>query len=202
MIILLLGFCIEGSFVGEIDNCVIYNDNRFSDIIDSENRFYSELLGKKEFIGLFEGCCFKLCEDVSDLESWRYEGNRGDIRFSLDLDFFKSERIENFLFVLEMGRIKIIDIFLDLVLSLNIDEDNFELIEGLKCFSVVLISNIDYCYVGFIFVLQLEERNEENIDSFLLEDGFKNGINLKDFFRNYKNIINGFVDKGFLSDIN
>lgn len=101
-----------------------------------------------------------------------------------------------------MGRIKIIDIFLDLVLSLNIDEDNFEFIEGLKCFSVVLISNIDYCYVGFIFILQLEERNEENIVSFLLEDGFKNGINLKDFFRNYKNIINGFVDKGFLSDIN
>lgn len=196
------GPCIEGSSVGETDNCAIHSDNRPSDITDSENRLHSELSGKKEFIGSPEGCCFKLCEDVSDSESWRYEGNRGDIRLSLDLDSPKSERAENPSPASEMGRTKTIDTSLDSVSSPNTDEDNSESTQGPKCSSAALISNIDHCYAGPTFVPQSEEKNEENTDSSPPEDGPKNGINLKDLLRNHKNTISGPVDKGLPSDIN
>lgn len=196
------GPCIEGSSVGETDNCAIHSDNRPSDITDSENRLHSELSGKKEFIGSPEGCCFKLCEDVSDSESWRYEGNRGDIRLSLDLDSPKSERTENPSPASEMGRTKTIDTSLDSVSSPNTDEDNSESTEGPMCCSAALISNIDHCYAGPTFIPQPEERNEENTVSSPPEDGPKNGINLKDLLRNHKNNINAHVDKGLPSDIN
>lgn len=206
------GTYIEHSSVEhDTDSCAIHNDEKPGVISDNEHRLHGELSGKRDYIGSPEGCCFKMCEDASDSESWRYEGNRGDIRLSVDLDSPKSERNENASLAYEMGKTKT---SLDSMSSPRTDEENFECSEASNCSasnssSAALISNIDHCYAGPTQNPKLEEttqiqtqKNEINTISSSSEDSHQNRINLKDLLQNRKNIVSGCIDKGDPNDIN
>ena len=195
------GTCIEGSSVEETKHCAIHIDRKPSEISDSEQKWQGELSRKGEYIGSPEGCCFKLCEDVSDSESWRYEGNRGDIRLSLDLDSPKSERNENPSPASEMGRTKTSDTSLDSMLSPRTEDEGSELVDSPQCSSAALISNMDHCYAGPTQIPRPEENEEVNIDRSPPAESHKNGVNLKDLLCNPKIPESVPTDKGNSGDI-
>ncbi|XP_061194521.1 uncharacterized protein LOC133202682 [Saccostrea echinata] len=199
------GTCFEVSSVEEeTDHCAIPNDEKPSVLSDHKHQLSGEFSGKRDYIGSPDGCCFKLFEDTSDSESWRYEGNRGDIRLSLDLDSPKSERNENPSPASEMGKRKSSDTSLDPLLSPRTYEEN----DVQKFSNAALISNMDHCYAGLTNNLKPESNMEDQIQKSELnsssssEDCHKNSINLKDLLRNGKNVICGPFDKSSPSKIN
>ncbi|XP_062622314.1 uncharacterized protein LOC134283826 [Saccostrea cucullata] len=199
------GTCFEVSSVeGETEHCAIHNNDKPSVLSDHKHQLPGEFSGKKDYIGSPDGCCFKLFEDTSDSESWRYEGNRGDIRLSLDLDSPKSERNENPSPASEMGKRKSSDTSLEPLLSPKTNEEN----DVQKFSSAALISNMDHCYAGPTINPKAESNVEDEIQknefnsSSSSEECHKNSINLKDLLRNGKNIICGPFDKSSPSKLN